>query len=564
MKKRITCMLLVLCMVLAAVPTALAGQAVEDQIDFSLLKKHQANETQTLQVESVQKLQEEAMEPMDARASGYATYVPHSSSLEQYRMVGDKMHLEAIAYVPDASVKQDWNLELYAGAEPTEKGYVGSSWGTFDSGAGYYTISIDVDPAKLKAGTYTVVYFSSYDISDDEFQVVEDTVVLHHVYVTKNAVLMTRSFFADAGQSDYPEVTKICVARGFQDVTNYFLRFGPENTTDNRFASFTTSNSDMLEVDDFAGFLTLNAKQYGVATVSVGNIRKDFTISVEICTDDKGHDYNKEVVNPQPTCTEEGRSSIVCTKCGHVKSSSTIPALGHAWDDGRITKEETEEAWGEKLYTCTRCGETKTAPYHTCPGAIFTDMPKDDNWSHKGIDYCLKNKLMNGMENNRFQPFTNTTRAQIVTVLWRMAGSPEPESAAPFADLKQGSFYEKAVAWGHEQGIVNGITETEFYPNSSVTREQMAAFFYRYAENILKADVSARKEIESFPDYDKTAGYSKECLSWAYSVGLINGVSNGSVTYLQPKSGATRAQISTVLMRFCENIVPAAPETPEA
>ncbi|OLA31477.1 MAG: hypothetical protein BHW33_02495 [Firmicutes bacterium CAG:137_57_8] len=81
---------------------------------------------------------------------------------------------------------------------------------------------------------------------------------------------------------------------------------------------------------------------------------------------------------------------------------------------------------------------------------------------------------MNGMENNRFQPFTNTTRAQIVTVLWRMAGSPEPESAAPFADLKQGSFYEKAVAWGHEQGIVNGVTETEFYPNSSVTREQMA------------------------------------------------------------------------------------------
>lgn len=86
MKKRITCMLLVLCMVLAAVPTALAGQAVEDQLDFSLLKKHQANETQTLQVESVQKLQEEAVEPMDARASGYATYVPHSSSLEQYRM----------------------------------------------------------------------------------------------------------------------------------------------------------------------------------------------------------------------------------------------------------------------------------------------------------------------------------------------------------------------------------------------------------------------------------------------------------------------------------------------
>ena len=67
-------------------------------------------------------------------------------------------------------------------------------------------------------------------------------------------------------------------------------------------------------------------------------------------------------------------------------------------------------------------------------------MPKDDNWSHKGIDYCVKNQLMNGMENNRFQPFLNTTRAQLVTVLWRMAGSPEPESETPCEDLKAGSF----------------------------------------------------------------------------------------------------------------------------
>ena len=79
----------------------------------------------------MQKLQEEAVEPMDARASGYATYVPHSSSLEQYRMVGDKMHLEAIAYVPDASVKLGLESELYAGAEPTEKGYVGKQLGYF-------------------------------------------------------------------------------------------------------------------------------------------------------------------------------------------------------------------------------------------------------------------------------------------------------------------------------------------------------------------------------------------------------------------------------------------------
>lgn len=564
MKKRIACMLLALCMVLAAVPAAVAAPAVEDQINFHLLGKQQTSETQLMQAKPAQKLQEETVEPMDASDSRYATYAPHTSSLEQYRLIGDKMHLEAIAYVPDASVKQDWNLELYAGAEPTESGYIGTSWGTFDSGAGYYFISVDVDPAKLKAGTYTVVYFSSYDISDEEIQVVEDTAILHNVYVTKDIALMTRSYFVDASQSGYPEVTKICVARGFKDATSYFLRFDPMNTTDNRFANFTTSNSDVLEADDFGGFLVLNAKQYGTAMVSVDNIRKNFTISVEICTDDQGHDYSKEVVDSQPTCTEAGLSHVECTKCGHWKSSKTTPALGHAWDAGQITKEETEDTWGEKFYTCTRCGETKTAPYHTCPSAMFTDMPVDTNWAHKGIDYCVKHELMMGVGSNRFAPASFTTRAQLVTVLWRMAGSPEPEATAPFVDLGKDPYYEKAVTWAYEQDVTKGVTETEFRPHQLITREQMTTFFYRFAEYILELDVSAREDITSFPDHNRVSDYAKDCMSWAYSVGLIYGVPSGSANYLQPQNSATRAQIATVLMRFCENIVPEASETPEA
>ena len=566
MKKRITCMLLALCMVLAAVPAAVAAPVVEDQIDVSLLGKHRANESSALHVELEQKVQEETVEPMDTRSYGYATYEPHTSSLDQYRMYGDNIHLELIAHLPlGAAAQQDWNVELFAGAEPGKGASLGMAWGTFNNAQnGDYRISVDIDvnDIKLKPGTYSVMCYTSYDISEDEIYVVEDTMIYFNVYVTNKMALMTRSFLADNSRPGSPEVEKICIARG-QTLTEYYLRFEPTNTTDNRYADFTSSNADVLEVADFGGFLALNAKQFGTATVTVSNIRKGFTIPVEICTDNQGHDYSKEVVDSQPTCTEEGHTHIECSKCGHRKSSSSTPALGHSWDAGKITKEETEEAWGEKLYTCTRCGATKTAPYHTCPGAIFTDMPKDDNWSHKGIDYCVKNQLMNGMENNRFQPFLNTTRAQLVTVLWRMAGSPEPESETPFEDLNAGSFYEKAVTWGYENGIVNGVTETAFYPNSSVTREQMAAFFYRYAEEILKVDVSARKDITTFPDYGETFGYSRDCLSWACAVELINGVSNGSVTYLQPKSGATRAQIATVLMRFCENIVPEIPETPE-
>lgn len=504
MKKRITCMLLALCMVLAAVPAAVAAPVVEDQIDVSLLEKQLGNESQLLQAEVVQKLQKDAAEPMDAEASGDAEIFPHTSCVNQYRLIGDKIHLEGFAYVPETAVGQEWNIALFAGAKLTEDGYLGGWYNYFDDGAG----------------------------------------------------------LADGSREGSPEVKKICIARG-QTLTNYYLRFEPMNTTDNRYAMIGSSDLDVLVANEVGGFLLLNAKQYGTVSVGASNIRTGVMIPVEICTDDKGHDYSKEVVDSQPTCTEEGHTHIECSKCGHRKSSSSTPALGHSWDAGKITKEETEEAWGEKLYTCTRCGATKTAPYHTCPGAIFTDMPKDDNWSHKGIDYCVKNQLMNGMENNRFQPFLNTTRAQLVTVLWRMAGSPEPESETPFEDLKAGSFYEKAVTWGYENGIVNGVTETAFYPNSSVTREQMAAFFYRYAEEILKVDVSARKDITTFPDYGETFGYSRDCLSWACAVELINGVSNGSVTYLQPKSGATRAQIATVLMRFCENIVPEVPETPE-
>lgn len=557
MKKRITCMLLALCMVLAAVPAAVATPVVEDQIDVSLLGKHLGNKSQILQTEVMQKLQMDAAEPMDAEASGNAEIFPHTSCVNQYRLIGDKIHLEGFAYVPETAVGQKWNIALFAGAEPTEDGYLGGWYNYFDEGAGIYTFYAEVDTAEIGTGTFSVLYYISE--GDAWFQ---DTAYVCNVYVTNQMSLMTRSFFADSKQKDSPEVKKICIAKG-QTLTSYYLRFEPMNTTDNRYAMIGSSDLDVLEANEAGGFLLLNAKQYGTVSVSANGIRKEVKIPVEICTDDKGHDYSKEVVDSQPTCTEEGHTHIECSKCGHRKSSSATPALGHSWDAGKITKEETEEAWGEKLYTCTRCGETKTAPYHTCPGAIFKDMPKDDNWSHKGIDYCVKNQLMNGMENNRFQPFFNTTRAQLVTVLWRMAGSPEPESETPFEDLKANSFYEKAVTWGYENGIVNGVTETAFYPNSSVTREQMAAFFYRYAEKILKADVSARKDITSFPDYGETFGYSKDCLSWACAVELINGVANGSVTYLQPKSGATRAQIATVLMRFCENIVPEIPETPE-
>ncbi len=173
MKKRITCMLLALCMVLAAVPAAVATPVVEDQIDVSLLGKHRTNESQALHVDLEQKVQEETVEPMDTRSYGYATYEPHISSLDQYRLYGDNIHLEMIAHLPlGAAAQQDWNVELFAGAEPGKGASLGMAWGTFNGlKDGDYIISVDIDVNKtnMKPGTYSVACYTSYDIAKKKF-----------------------------------------------------------------------------------------------------------------------------------------------------------------------------------------------------------------------------------------------------------------------------------------------------------------------------------------------------------------------------------------------------------
>lgn len=159
MKKRITCMLLALCMVLAAVPAAVAAPAVEDQIDVALLEKHLGNELQVRQAEVAVELQEEAAEPMDARASGNALIYPHMSCVDQYRLIGDLIHLAGFAYVPETALGQNWYIELYAGADPTEDGYLNTWYGTFDEGAGSYDVSVDLKTTDLGTGTYNGVLF---------------------------------------------------------------------------------------------------------------------------------------------------------------------------------------------------------------------------------------------------------------------------------------------------------------------------------------------------------------------------------------------------------------------
>lgn len=262
-----------------------------------------------------------------------------------------------------------------------------------------------------------------------------------------------------------------------------------------------------------------------------------------------GHNY--ETVVTEATCTEDGYTTHTCTVCGDSYVTDVVPATGHSYSEWTVTVEADCFHDGELSRTCANCGdvETEVIPANSdhCPSKAFCDVDTA-KWYHEALDFVLHNGLMNGISDTEFAPNANMTRAQLVTVLYRMAGSPKVTEKAPFTDVKEGSFYEKAVAWAYANGIVRGVTEDAFDPYGEVTREQMVTFFARYAA-VNGVDISADCDLSGYDDGASVSSYAKEAMSWAISIGLIKGMEDGTIT---PKDPATRAQVATVLMRYCE------------
>jgi len=173
----------------------------------------------------------------------------------------------------------------------------------------------------------------------------------------------------------------------------------------------------------------------------------------------------------------------------------------------------------------------------------------ETSWFYDAVKFAVSGGLMNGTSVTKFEPNTPMSRAMLVTVLWRLEGSPTPAGRNPFTDLKQ-DWYKDAVNWAYQNSIVNGTDPDKFSPNGNITREQMAAILYRYSEYKGK-DVSARADISAYPDADTTHSYAKDAISWANAEGLITGSKEGNQTVLAPRASATRAQVATILMRYC-------------
>ena len=287
-------------------------------------------------------------------------------------------------------------------------------------------------------------------------------------------------------------------------------------------------------------------------------------------TDALGHKWDSGKVTTEPTETAPGVRTYTCTVCGEVKTE-VIPATGahtHKWDAGKVTTAPTATTPGVRTYTCTICGQTKeevippTGGSTVCPGGPscpsygFRDVAGPADWSHEGIDYCVRRSLMVGTGVGTFSPNAVCSRAQIVQILYNLSGDTADYGNyyLPFTDVAPGDWFYEAVAWAYANDIVAGTSATTFAPNVDITREQMTVILYGYTAKYAPAFTGGGTSLGQFPDAGSVANWAYAAMNWAVGNGLISGVESYGVTYLTPQGSATRAQASAIIMRYCQLI----------
>lgn len=265
--------------------------------------------------------------------------------------------------------------------------------------------------------------------------------------------------------------------------------------------------------------VTTSAVNNGGVNASPSNAEKGATITITL-SPDKGYKLDKLTV------TDGSGKTVSTVKKSDTVYTFTMPASAVKVGVSYVKATETPS-------------ETK-----------FNDVSAND-WFASAVDYVTGKGMMNGTADNTFSPKANTTRGMVVTVLYRLENQPST-SAASFTDVASGAYYANAVAWANANGIVSGYGSGKFGPNDQVTREQLAAILYRYAQ-YKKYDVSVGEDtnILSYNDAQSISSYAIPAIQWACGAGVVTGKSGSK---LDPKGNATRAEVAAMLMRFCENV----------
>lgn len=181
---------------------------------------------------------------------------------------------------------------------------------------------------------------------------------------------------------------------------------------------------------------------------------------------------------------------------------------------------------------------------------VFTDVPVG-SWYYNAVYSAVAQGLFNGTSATAFSPLNKMSRAMLVQVLYNLEGKPTVSTAPAFADVKAGDWFANAVVWASENNIVSGTGNGKFDPNGNITREQIASILFRYAA-FKGADISGSAELTAFPDQSKVSSWALASVKWAVSAGLISGKTSNGTTVLDPKGNATRAEVSSMMVRFVD------------
>ena len=280
---------------------------------------------------------------------------------------------------------------------------------------------------------------------------------------------------------------------------------------------------------DLSGVAYYQAPSHGGSGSSGGSVSTTYTLTFET---NGGSAISK--------VTKNKGTSIDLAQYAPTKSGATFEGW---YADKGLTKKITSVKLDANTTVYAKWTEAPVS------GLPFGDV-KTADWFYNDVKYVYEKGMMAGTAADVFAPNATTTRAMIVTILYRLEGSPAVTGTSAFVDVPAGQWYTDAVNWAAANQIVNGTSATTFAPNDSITREQMAAILYRYAQ-YKGYDVTKKADLSGYSDNGQVSAYAKDALAWANAAKLINGVTN---TTLAPQGNATRAQVSAILHRFCDGV----------
>ena len=401
-----------------------------------------------------------------------------------------------------------------------------SNAGTFISSNGVLTVAADETATTL---TVTATANGDKTQSGTATVTVTQPATITGVTVTPNTATV------EAGETQQFTATVIGTGNVSQEVTW---------TVSGSNAGTTISENGLLTVaaDETAATLTVTA-------TAVGNSDKSATAKVTVTQPDPDEPWN-----PGGGTT----GNRYCYLTFETRGGSEIDSLRVKLGETVSLDEYLSERAGFDFagwYSDDSFAERVDELYMNGSKTVYAAWePFDDSgrgdWFYDNVVYVYENGLMDGVSDTLFDPDSTVTRAQLVTMLWRLDGEPSVNYALPFTDVSGGEWYAEAVRWAAGEGIVNGVSETEFAPNAAVTREQLAAILHRYAQHKgYDVSIGESTNILSYSDFASISEYAISAMQWACGEGIITGVTEST---LEPQGTATRAQSAAILMRFLE------------